>query len=57
MPGRNEQFQGKIAFASDKVEAGPRFLVKAEVANRQDQRTGAWVLRSGLNATMSIHLR
>jgi multidrug efflux pump subunit AcrA (membrane-fusion protein) len=56
LPGQYERFQGKIVHASDKVEPGPRFRVKAEVVNRQDAR-GAWVLRSGLTADMTIDLR
>jgi len=56
LPGRREQFQGKVVFASSVVEAGPQFLVKAEVDNRLDP-AGNWVLRSGLNATMAIELR
>jgi len=56
LPGRQEQFQGKISFASELIEVGPRFLIKAEVQNRQDSRTGEWLLRSGLTATMTISL-
>lgn len=57
LPGRQEQFQGNVVFASEVIEAGPQFLVKAEVKNRQDPRTSDWLLRSGMNAVMTIQLR
>lgn len=57
LPGRQEQFQGKIVFASEAIDAGPKFQIKAEVENRQDPRTGEWLLHSGQSATMTIQLR
>ncbi|NUQ60838.1 MAG: HlyD family efflux transporter periplasmic adaptor subunit, partial [Pirellulales bacterium] len=50
--GRTEPFPGKIVFVSPTVEAGPRFLVKAEVINRKENEH--WLLRPGQNARMSI---
>lgn len=48
-------FPGKIVFVSPIVEAGPQFLVRAEVLNRQED--GQWLLRPGLNAEMNIQLK
>ncbi len=53
--GRTEQFPGKITFVSPTVEAGPRFLVKAEVINRKEN--DQWLLRPGQNAQMAIQWR
>lgn len=53
--GREEVLQGRIVFVSPIVEAGPQFLIKAEIINRQD--AGHWVLRPGLNADMTIYLK
>lgn len=57
LPGQNVQFEGKVVFASDVIQTGHLFLVKAEVKNRQDPRTGDWILRSGLTGDMTIQLR
>ena len=51
-----EKESNKIVFVSPLVEAGPRFLVWAEVENRKDQRSGHWLLRPGLTVDMKIHL-
>ena len=53
--GRVETCPGNIVFVSPIVDAGPQFLVWAEVVNRQDN--GHWLLRPGLNAEMSIELK
>ena len=48
-------FPGRIVFVSPIVEAGPQFLVRAEVVNRLED--GQWLLRPGLNAEMIIQLK
>jgi multidrug resistance efflux pump len=52
--GRKEQFAGRIAFISSQVELDGSYLVRAEVANRQEH--GRWMLRDQMKATMKIHL-
>lgn len=52
--GRKEQFPGRIKYVSSLVMANGTYLVRAEVANRQE--FGRWMLRDGLTATMTIHL-
>jgi len=56
--GRHVKVPGKIVFASPLVQAGGEYQVKAEVKNRtvDGQEGSAWILRPGLNATMTIHL-
>ena len=44
--------EGKIAFVNPIVEAGLRFLVVAEIANRQEN--GYWILRPGLPVELKI---
>jgi macrolide-specific efflux system membrane fusion protein len=53
--GRKVNFDGKIVFVSPLVSAGGEYVVFAEVNNKQDN--GLWVLRPGLFATMTIHLK
>lgn len=48
------EFPGEIVHVSPVVEAGPRFLVWAEVDN--PGRDGDWPLRPGLHADMTISL-
>lgn len=48
--GRQGAFRGKIIFADPEIQAGPQFLVRAEVDNRDR------VLRPGQTPTMTIHL-
>jgi macrolide-specific efflux system membrane fusion protein len=50
--GDDQSFTGRITFVSPIVEAGGRYLVWAEVDNRQND--GQWVLRPGLSADMII---
>ncbi|OHB79234.1 MAG: hypothetical protein A2V98_06025 [Planctomycetes bacterium RBG_16_64_12] len=50
-----EPREGEIVFVSPVVEAGPRFLVWAEVAN--EGHDGYWPLRPGFHADMTISLR
>jgi macrolide-specific efflux system membrane fusion protein len=60
--GRVEEFTGRIVFASPETEAGPQFLVKAEVENpKVNVETAAgtrlyWLLRPGDVVDMTIHL-
>jgi multidrug resistance efflux pump len=52
--GRKEQVTGRITFVSSLVRLDGRYIVRAEVANRQDH--GRWLLRDGMTATMTIRL-
>lgn len=54
-PGRETTVEGQITNVSPLVEAGNRFLVKVEVVNRQN--SGHWLLRPGMKAEMTIHVR
>ncbi len=53
--GREERFPGKVVFVDPRVQAGGDYRVWAEVDNRQEN--GAWLLRPGLKAQMTIFLR
>ena len=50
--GRKEQFTGKITYVSSLVRLDGRYIVRAEVANREEY--GRWILRDGMTATMTI---
>ena len=52
--GRKMRFKGQVVFVKPLVEGGD-YLVQAEVENRQEN--GHWLLRPGLNATMTIQLK
>jgi membrane fusion protein, multidrug efflux system len=52
--GRKEQAQGRITYVSSEVLGSGKYLVRAEVTNRQDY--GRWLLRYGMTAVMTIHL-
>lgn len=52
--GRKEQFPGRITFISSQVELDGTYLVRAEVANRQEY--GRWLLSDQMKASMKIHL-
>jgi macrolide-specific efflux system membrane fusion protein len=52
--GRRAKLEGKIVFASPIIEAGPRFLVRAEISNLPDR--GHWRLRPGQVVDLTIHL-
>jgi len=56
--GKHRDVPGKIVVASPLVQAGGQYLVKAEVKNFTVDGTenSPWVLRPGLNASMTIHL-
>jgi multidrug resistance efflux pump len=53
--GRTERLQGHVTFVSPLVDLSGEFQVWAEVENREEN--GFWVLRPGLEAEMSVHLR
>jgi multidrug efflux pump subunit AcrA (membrane-fusion protein) len=52
--GRKEQATGRITQVSSMVRLDGRYIVRAEVANRQEH--GRWLLRDGMSATMTIRL-
>jgi multidrug efflux pump subunit AcrA (membrane-fusion protein) len=52
--GRKERFTGRITYVSSLVRIDRRYVVRAEVANRQEH--GRWLLRDGMTATMTIRL-
>ncbi|MEX2091579.1 MAG: HlyD family efflux transporter periplasmic adaptor subunit [Pirellulales bacterium] len=52
--GRKEQATGRITQVSSLVRLDGRYIVRAEVANRQEH--GRWLLRDGMAATMTIRL-
>jgi multidrug efflux pump subunit AcrA (membrane-fusion protein) len=53
--GKKETFTGKVVFVKPVVATGGEYDVRAEVENRKEN--GAWVLRPGLVAEMSIQLK
>lgn len=52
--GRKEQFTGRIVYVSPMVRVDGRYIVRAQVANREEY--GQWLLRDGMTASMTIHL-
>ena len=52
--GRKEQVTGRITYVSSLVRLDGRYIVRAEVANRQEH--GQWLLRDGTTATMKVQL-
>jgi len=56
LPHGRETFTGKVTHVSPIVEAGPEFMVWAEVDNRLTP-DGHWALRPGLTAEMTIRLK
>ena len=50
--GRKEQFTGRIIYVSSLVRLDGRYIVRAEVPNREEY--GRWILRDGMTATMTI---
>jgi multidrug efflux pump subunit AcrA (membrane-fusion protein) len=52
--GREEEFTGKIVYVDQEVQSEREYMVRAEVENRRDKQTGAWLLRPGLPAKMAI---
>lgn len=53
--GRKVAFPGRVAHVSPQVQAGGKYRIRAEVENQLLENH--WVLRPGLPATMTIHLR
>jgi multidrug efflux pump subunit AcrA (membrane-fusion protein) len=53
--GRTESFEGKITFVDPLVQAGGEYTIKATVPNREEN--GEWLLRAGMEAEMTIHLK
>jgi len=53
--GRKVTFHGKVVFVSPIVLSNKEYVVYAEVTNKQEN--GQWVLRPGLYASMTIHLK
>jgi multidrug efflux pump subunit AcrA (membrane-fusion protein) len=52
--GRKEQCRGRITFVSPLVRLDGKYIVRAEVENREEY--GQWLLRDGMTANMTIHL-
>ena len=52
--GRKEQTSGRISYVSSLLDMRGRYLVRAEVTNRQEY--GRWLLRHGMTASLTIHL-
>jgi len=52
--GRKEQLTGRIVYVSPMVRLDGRYIVRAQVANREEY--GQWLLRDGMTANMTIHL-
>ena len=52
--GRKEQASGRISYVSSLLDGRGRYLVRAEVTNREE--FGRWLLRHGMTATLTIHL-
>ncbi len=53
--GRKEQLPGRITYVSSLLDYNDRYIVRAEVANRQEH--GHWLLRDGQTATVTIRLK
>lgn len=53
--GREETFSGHIVFVKPVIEADDTFLVRAEIANRQEN--GFWLLSPGMPAEMTIQIK
>jgi multidrug efflux pump subunit AcrA (membrane-fusion protein) len=53
--GRNERFEGEVVFVNPLVQAGNKYRVRAEVANRFEQNEP--LLRPGMTAVMRIALK
>ncbi len=53
--GREETFPGNIVFVKPNVEADDTFLVRAEIANKQEN--GFWLLSPGMPAKMTVQIQ
>ena len=52
--GRHEKFSGRVVYASQLIQTGGGYQVRAEVKNREEH--DQWILRPGQFATMRIHV-
>jgi len=52
--GRVAEVKGQVSYVSPVVQAGGEYRIWADVENRKEH--GFWVLRPGLDATMTVHL-
>ncbi len=52
---RTEQFSGRVVYASQLIQTGGEYQVRAEVVNREED--GRWVLRPGEFATMTVFVQ
>lgn len=52
--GREVEAVGKIVYVNQLVRAGGEYLIRAEVPNQR--QANHWLIRPGLEATMTIHL-
>jgi multidrug efflux pump subunit AcrA (membrane-fusion protein) len=52
---RVETFSGQIDFVDPRIQRAGQYLVRAVIQNRQ--LNGQWLLRAGLTAEMTIHLK
>ena len=58
LPGMGQHvFEGRIDFVSPMVDGDNRFKVRAIVVNKSDQQSGQWLLRPGMQTTMTIDQR
>lgn len=53
--GRREQFAGEVVWVNPLMQAGNKFRIRAEVANRMEREEP--LLRPGMTARMIVHLR
>jgi len=51
---RRIELEGKIDFVSPIVDGDNRFKVRAVVVNKSDEQSGQWLLRPGMQTTMTI---
>lgn len=53
--GRKVEVAGRVVFVQSEIQAGNIYSVRAEIENKKEN--GQWILRPGMEATMSIQLR
>ncbi len=53
--GRPVDFPGKVVFVDPTIQSGGNYSVRAEIQNREEG--GQWLLREGMEVTMTIHLK
>lgn len=54
--GREVEFSGEIVFVGLEKRGGNRFVVWAEIDNINEPESGRWILQSGSEVNMRIHL-